>query len=476
MKTVREQTEDTLCRAINRIITRACKAAEPPIEIPATLANFQVTLKKSVYKDPSLHYFDVRRLYQTVKIAGLLPSLVPSAQSGSLANPEDQQAVETEQLHLLDIVSKEAESFLKTTGATFLGSVLLQEKKATVQNFSLLKVIGKGSFGKVLLAKHKRTDQMYAIKVMDKELIIEQDAVERIMSEHSVLLGNEAHPFLVGLHYSFQSPSKLYFVLDYVNGGELYFHLNRERKFSVERSIFYAAELTSALGFLHGLNILYRDLKPENILLDRLGHVMLTDFGLCKEHVPPGGTTSTFCGTPEYLAPEMLEKKPYGRAVDWWCLGCVVYEMLFGLPPFYSSDWNEMYKKILKGTLKYPQPIPQSCKVFLEKLLARDPAQRLGGGLDDVKALQKHGVFAQLDWGKLNRRELRPPFDPQVAGNMDLRNFDPEVTGEPVPTNIDEEALGLPAPVIVDERDAPTTKDGSAPSFDGLSFVGQLET
>lgn len=158
-----------------------------------------------------------------------------------------------------------------------------------------------------------------------------QNEVKHIMSERNVLLGNVNHPFLVGLHFSFQTPAKLYFVLDYVNGGELFFHLQREKRFAVSRAQFYAAEITSAVGYLHSLNIVYRDLKPENILLDGQGHVVLTDFGLCKEDVAPGGTTATFCGTPEYLAPEVLKKHSYGRAVDWWCLGCVTYEMICGL-------------------------------------------------------------------------------------------------------------------------------------------------
>ena len=387
-------------------------------------------------------------------------------------------------MKLLDIVSREAESSLQTTGASFLGSVLLQEKKASVKNFSMLRVIGKGSFGKVILAKHNRSDQMYAIKVMEKEIIIEQDAVDRIMSEHNVLLANEAHPFVVSLHYSFQTPLKLYFVLDYVNGGELYFHLNRETKFSAVRSMFYAAELASALGFLHGLNILYRDLKPENILLDRHGHIMLTDFGLCKEHIPPGGTTSTFCGTPEYLAPEMLDKQPYGRAVDWWCLGCVLYEMIFGLPPFYSQDWSEMYEKILHSPLKFPSQIPPSCKSILGGLLARNPAERLGGGMEDVVALQKHSFFKSIDWAKLDRREINPPFDPNVSNSMDLKNFDPEVTAEPVPSNIDQETLGLPAPLSpgkIDSAGSSAYPDsggggGGGGDFSGFTSVGQLET
>lgn len=210
-----------------------------------------------------------------------------------------------------------------------LGPSELEHAKAS--DFEFLKMIGKGSFGKVLLAKHKKEGQTYAIKVLAKKMILKRNEKAHIMCERNVLLKNLNHPFLVGLRYSFQSKDKLYFVLDYVNGGELFFHLQKERYFSESRAKFYAAEITSALGYLHSENIVYRDLKPENILLDAEGHIVLTDFGLCKDNLSGRQTTNTFCGTPEYLAPEVLRKEAYDRCVDWWCLGAVLYEMIYGL-------------------------------------------------------------------------------------------------------------------------------------------------
>lgn len=333
-----------------------------------------------------------------------------------------------------------------------------EDKKASVDDFVMLKVIGKGSFGKVLLGKHKASGRIYAVKVLSKEAIIKQNEEKHIMSERNVLLGNVHHPFLVGLHYSFQTPGKLYFVLDYVNGGELFFHLQREKRFAVPRAMFYAAEITSAVGYLHSLNIVYRDLKPENILLDSQGHVVLTDFGLCKEDVAPGGSTSTFCGTPEYLAPEVLKKHRYGRAVDWWCLGCVTYEMICGLPPFYSRDVNEMYDRILHDPLRFPDHVPPLARSWLERLLIRIPDQRLGGGARDADEVKSHEFFSTIDWQALDRKEITPPFNPGVADVMDLRNFDPEFVNEPVPSSV------LP--------DAQTLSVRVSNAFDGFSFVG----
>jgi serum/glucocorticoid-regulated kinase 3 len=338
--------------------------------------------------------------------------------------------------------------------------------KAKASDFEMIKVIGKGSFGKVLLGKHTATGTIYAVKVLSKEAIVKQNEVKHIMSERNVLLGNVHHPFLIGLRYSFQTSTKLYFVLDYVNGGELFFHLQRVKRFDVPRALFYAAEITSALGYMHRLNIVYRDLKPENILLDSQGHIVLTDFGLCKENVPVGGTTSTFCGTPEYLAPEVLKKHAYGRPVDWWCLGCVTFEMMCGLPPFYSRDCNEMYDRILHDKLRFPDHVPPLARSLLEGLLVRIPDQRLGGGPADAQAVKAHPFFAEIDWDKLDRKEIEPPFNPGVSDALDLHNFDPEFTAEPVPGSLmpGQQQSGTPG--------AGVTISQVTDAFDGFSFRG----
>uniref|UniRef100_A0A4W5QHU4 Serine/threonine-protein kinase Sgk1 n=1 Tax=Hucho hucho TaxID=62062 RepID=A0A4W5QHU4_9TELE len=302
-------------------------------------------------------------------------------------------------------------------------------------DFDFLKVIGKGSFGKVLLAKRKLDGKYYAIKVLQKRVILNRREQKHIMAERNVLLKNMKHPFLVGLHYSFQTTDKLYFVLDFVNGGELFFHLQKEQTFPEPRAKFYIAEMASALGYLHSLNIVYRDLKPENILLDSEGHIVLTDFGLCKEGISQAETTSTFCGTPEYLAPEVLRKQPYDNTVDWWCLGSVLYEMLFGLPPFYSRDTHEMYDNILHKPLMMRPGASNTAWSLLQALLEKDGTHRLGSR-DDFNDIKAHYFFSEINWVDLEQRKVPPPFTPNVNSPHDITNFDPEFTGETVTNSV----------------------------------------
>lgn len=309
---------------------------------------------------------------------------------------------------------------------------------AKPSDFDFLKVIGKGSFGKVLLAKHRKEEKFFAVKVLQKKAIMKRNEQKHIMAERNVLLKNFKHPFLVGLHYSFQTLDKLYFVLDYVNGGELFFHLQKERTFVESRAKFYAAEIASAVGYMHSLNIIYRDLKPENILLDSEGHIVLTDFGLCKEGIEGNQTTSTFCGTPEYLAPEVLKKRPYTRSVDWWCLGAVLYEMLYGLPPFYSRDTHEMYENILYKPLKLRPSVSAAARMILEQFLQKNPDFRLGSGERDFLDIKEQSFFSSIHWDDLEARRLPPPYNPNVAGPEDLRHIDSEFVQEPIPDSLRE--------------------------------------
>ena len=297
----------------------------------------------------------------------------------------------------------------------------------TIDAFDLLKVVGKGSFGKVMQVRKKDTNRIYALKTIRKLHIVSRSEVNHTLAERTVL-AQINNPFIVPLKFSFQSPEKLYLVLAFINGGELFHHLQREGRFSVWRSKFYTAELLCALECLHGFNVIYRDLKPENILLDYSGHIALCDFGLCKLNMAATDKTNTFCGTPEYLAPELLLGQGYTKVVDWWTLGVLLYEMLTGLPPFYDENVQEMYRKILEDPLRFPDDVDKDARHLLTGLLTRDPTRRMGStGPADIKS---HPFFRDVDWRKLMQKKIQPPFKPSVESAIDTSNFDAEFTSE----------------------------------------------
>lgn len=306
----------------------------------------------------------------------------------------------------------------------------MMNNKLTVADFELLKVVGKGSFGKVMQVRKKDTDKIYAMKVLKKQHLVARKQVKHTQTERRVL-ENIEHPFIVSLRYAFQTEDKLYMILDYFTGGELFFHLKNTGRFPEARAKYYAAEITLALECLHANGIIYRDLKPENVLLDDLGHIRLTDFGLSKESIVGDQLTHTFCGTPEYLAPEVIHGSGYGKAVDWWSLGTLLYEMLTGLPPFYNQNLHVMYEKIIRAKLVFPAYLSPEAKSLLSGLLDRDPKTRLGCGETDAAELKAHPFFADIDFEKLYRKEIPPPFKPKVVdGALDTSNVDEEFKRE----------------------------------------------
>ncbi|KAI0061398.1 AGC/Akt protein kinase [Artomyces pyxidatus] len=297
----------------------------------------------------------------------------------------------------------------------------------SIDDFELITVIGKGSFGKVMQVRKRDTQRIYALKTIRKAHIVNRNEITHTLAERLVL-SRVTNPFIVPLKFSFQSEQKLYLVLAFVNGGELFHHLQREHRFDEERSRFYSAELLLALEHLHDLDVVYRDLKPENILLDYTGHIALCDFGLCKLNMKDNDMTNTFCGTPEYLAPEILTGSGYNRTIDWWTLGVLLYEMLSGLPPFYDESTDKMYEKILRDPLVFGEDIGSRARSILTGLLTRDPAQRLGvNGAEEIK---RHPFFEKIDWRRLIQKKIQPPFKPSVSSPVDVSNFDTVFTTE----------------------------------------------
>ncbi|KAF2000078.1 kinase-like protein [Amniculicola lignicola CBS 123094] len=299
------------------------------------------------------------------------------------------------------------------------------------EDFEILKLIGKGTFGQVFQVRKRDTRRIYAMKVLSKKVIVQKKEVAHTLGERNILVRTAMadSAFIVGLKFSFQTPTDLYLVTDYMSGGELFWHLQREGRFNEARAKFYIAELILALQHLHDHDIVYRDLKPENILLDANGHIALCDFGLSKANLTENATTNTFCGTTEYLAPEvLLDEHGYTKMVDFWSLGVLVFEMCCGWSPFYAEDTQQMYKNIAFGKVRFPRDaLSTEGRNFVKGLLNRNPKHRLGA-TRDAEELKAHPFFADIDWDALAKKNVVPPFKPKLKGELDVSNFDPEFT------------------------------------------------
>ncbi|KAM8737315.1 ribosomal protein S6 kinase alpha-1 isoform 5-T5 [Acanthopagrus schlegelii] len=302
-------------------------------------------------------------------------------------------------------------------------------EKADASQFELLKVLGQGSFGKVFLVRKVTPpddNQLYAMKVLRKATLKVRDRVRTKMERD--ILADVNHPFVVKLHYAFQTEGKLYLILDFLRGGDLFTRLSKEVMFTEEDVKFYLAELALGLDHLHSLGIIYRDLKPENILLDEEGHIKLTDFGLCKEAIDHEKKAYSFCGTVEYMAPEVVNRQGHIHSADWWSFGVLMFEMLTGALPFQGKDRKETMNLILKARLGMPQFLSVEAQSLLRALFKRNPANRLGSGADGAEEIKRHGFFSTIDWNKLFRKEMKPPFRPAVARPDDTFYFDSEFT------------------------------------------------
>ncbi|KAK7389005.1 hypothetical protein VNO78_23836 [Psophocarpus tetragonolobus] len=323
-------------------------------------------------------------------------------------------------------------------------------------DFHIVRVIGQGSFGKVFLVRpkphssHPLTHGLFAMKVMRKDTIIKKNHVDYMKAERDILT-KVLHPFIVQLRFSFQTTSKLYLVLDFINGGHLFFHLYRQGIFGEDQARLYTAEIVSAVSHLHSKGIVHRDLKPENILMDAHGHVMLTDFGLSKE-IDELGRSNSFCGTVEYMAPEILLGKGHNKDADWWSVGILLYEMLTGKAPFIHNNRKKLQEKIIKEKVKLPPFLTSEAHSLLKGLLQKDPSTRLGNGPDGDDQIKSHKWFRSINWKKLEARELEPKFKPDVSGKDCTANFDQCWTAMPA-----------------DDSPAPTPTAGD--HFQGYTYV-----
>ncbi|KUI65900.1 Serine/threonine-protein kinase psk1 [Cytospora mali] len=349
-----------------------------------------------------------------------------------------------------------------TFADTFEGDLSSPPRKMTADDFEPLRCLGKGSYGTVILVKQRTTGKLYAQKQFKKaSLVVHKKLIEQTKTERQILESVNRHPFVVKLYYAFQDQEKLYLILEYGQGGELFTHLAEERMFSESTAAFYLAEMVLALSHLHDeLGVVYRDLKPENILLDSEGHLLLTDFGLSKV-ATDDATCNSMLGTVEYMAPEVIKGEKYGKAVDWWSLGALAYDLMTGNPPFRGNNNHKIQQNILKQKLVLPYFLGPDAKDLLSRLLRKEPNKRLGTNMPkDLAIIKGHRFFRKIDWKKLAAREVEPPIQPMITDPELAENFANEFT-----------ELSLSPRTSLAEPFSPTSANSEENPFGNFSFT-----
>ena len=308
-------------------------------------------------------------------------------------------------------------------------------KSVELDDFQIMKVLGRGTFGKVCLVQYKPTKEYYAMKSLKKDVLLDMDQVQSTILEKKILQSLD-HPFLVGMVFCFQTEERIYFIMPFIRGGELFQHLRTEKFFKEDKARFYAASMGIALEYLHNHGIVYRDIKPENILIGEDGYLKLIDFGMAKM-LKGNEKTMSFCGTPEYLAPEIITGEGHNRAADWWSYGILLFEMLCGIPPFYCENTERMYDLITNAELRFPKRIQlsENAKDLIKKLLIKKQDKRLGveKGFEEIKS---HPFFQGFDFDALLAKKLEAPFIPVLKDSLDVGNFDEEFTSEEIATSV----------------------------------------
>lgn len=317
--------------------------------------------------------------------------------------------------------SKRVKTYLEDAKVSFLKKYESpQESMMTPDAFEQLRALGSGSFGRVFLLKEKGKEKFYALKIMSKKQISKSQHISHIMEEKRILYSIN-FPFLISLYGHYQDNSYVYLILEYVNGGEMFLHLRRRRKYTEAMARFYASQVVLAFEYLHYMDIIYRDLKPENILISQTGYIKIIDMGFAKR---AKGIVWTLCGTPEYIAPEILMNRGYNKAVDWYAMGILLYEMVAGFSPFWAEQQMQIYEKILEGRLRFPSGFSTDLKDLVKRLLQKDLTYRYGNLKNGVEDIKDHRWFMETDWMAIFNREVAAPFCPKVKGPGDCDNFE----------------------------------------------------